>query len=162
IGMKSTTLDIKEATKHEHASPHSIDYKMTTAVIPIAYEGGPLSVGPAGALWSNVRDMSRYLLVELGKGKTPEGKQVVSEGAMMKRRERQVKIGEKSAYGLGLEVAKGHDVPSIGHNGATLGFTSDAFFMPDHGLGMVVLSNARTGTALNGAIRRRLMELLFG
>jgi hypothetical protein len=42
--------------------------------IPLTDEEAVTSVRPAGAAWSSAQDMSRYLLLELGKGKTPEGK----------------------------------------------------------------------------------------
>lgn len=50
---------------------------------------------------------------------------------------------------------------AIGHGGNTFGFTADATFYPDHGLGLIVLTNASGANAYTGAVKRRLMELLF-
>lgn len=161
MGMTATTLDLKAAQKADHASPHGFDYKLQTVVEPLAMEGGVESVGPAGALWSSAHEMALYLQVELGNGKTPGGKQVVSEANLKKRREAMVKIGDKATYGLGQLVERSHGIDMVGHDGGTLGFASDLFFVPEKGFGMVVLTNARAGGALNRAVRRRLLELLF-
>jgi hypothetical protein len=50
----------------------------------------------------------------------------------------------------------------IGHDGATLGFSSDLFFLPEHGLGMVVLTNKAGAAIYINLLRRRLLELVFG
>jgi hypothetical protein len=129
--------------------------------LPLAWEEGVLAARPAGGAWSNVRDMSRYLLVELGKGVTPEGKRVVSEANLLHRREPQVKMSAEASYGLGLMVVSDHGVQVVQHGGNNLGFSSDMFLLPEHGVGVVVLTNAAAAGALLGAVRRRLFELLF-
>jgi hypothetical protein len=50
---------------------------------------------------------------------------------------------------------------AIGHGGNTFGFTADAAFFPDHGLGLVVLTNVAAANAYTGAVWRRLVELLL-
>jgi hypothetical protein len=42
-----------------------------------------------------------------------------------------------------------------------LGFKSDIMFLPEHGIGAVILTNADTGGMLLGNFRRRLLEVLF-
>jgi hypothetical protein len=129
--------------------------------IPLAWEEGVLAARPAGGAWSNVRDMSRYLLVELGKGVTPEGKRVVSEANLLHRRTPQVTMSAEASYGLGLMVVSDHGVQVVQHGGNKVGFSSDMFLLPEHGVGVVVLTNAADAGALLGAVRRRLFELLF-
>jgi hypothetical protein len=41
------------------------------------------------------------------------------------------------------------------------GFKSDIIFLPDHGVGAVILTNSGTGQMLLGPFRRRLLEILF-
>ncbi len=162
LGMKSTTFDVKAVQRGDHASPHdrSPTYEMVTTAFPASHWTAPLD--PGWGAWSSVRDLSRYLLTELGKGKTPEGKQVVSEANLLKRREPQGRAGDKSSYGLGMSLASYRGVQVVGHPGAVWAYWADLFFLPEHGVGAVVLSNVDTPNPFNLWIfRRKLFELLF-
>ena len=161
IGMTASTLDMSAAAKAEHASPHAADYKLDLSATPLSAEGDVRSIRPAGALWSNVRDMARYLLVELGEGKTPEGRRVVSEASLLARREPQVETGDKRAYGLAVAMDETHGVRTYGHVGRMFGFASAAIFLPEHEVGWVVLTNAGTGDALHESVKRKVLGLLF-
>jgi CubicO group peptidase (beta-lactamase class C family) len=161
LGMRATTFDFARAKKQNHAMPHGRAWAPGYKPFPLSWEEAVIPVRPAGAAWSNVRDMSRFLLLELGKGVTPEGKRVVSEENLLKRREPQVKITDEASYGLGLMVAKDHGVSIVQHGGNNLGFSSDMYFLPDHGIGVVMLSNGGGTNTFLAAVRRRLMEILF-
>ena len=50
----------------------------------------------------------------------------------------------------------------IQHNGEPIGFTSDLAFLPDAGIGIVVISNSSAGRVFNSAVRMRFLELVFG
>ncbi|HSL20619.1 MAG TPA: serine hydrolase domain-containing protein [Vicinamibacterales bacterium] len=160
VGMKSTVLDLDAARTREHARPHARTLKFEPAAIAVDIERGVDSVMPAGGAWSSVRDISRWLLLELQKG-TLDGKQVVSETALLERRRPRVKVSAKQSYGLALFIDESRGLLAIGHGGNTFGFTADATFYPGHGLGLVVLTNAAASNAYTGAVRRRLIELLF-
>jgi CubicO group peptidase (beta-lactamase class C family) len=161
LGMTATTLDPKVAAKAEHADPHALDLAGETRQIALALEGGVQSVGPAGAAWSTVRDLARVIQLELGKGRTPEGKQIVSEANLLARRAPQVKIVDDLHYGLGLYVEKDHGVAIVHHGGNTFGFTSDLFVLPDHDLGVALLANVAQANAFRAAVRRRFLEVVF-
>ncbi|HET9704162.1 MAG TPA: serine hydrolase domain-containing protein, partial [Vicinamibacterales bacterium] len=160
LGMTSTVLDLDAARKRDHARPHGRTLTFETQVIPTEYERGVDSVMPAGGAWSTVGDISRWLLVELNNGKH-NGKQVISEANLLARRKPQVKISARSAYGLALMIDESRGLTSIGHGGNTFGFSADATFFPEHGIGFVMLTNAQATNAYMGAVRRRLVELLF-
>ena len=78
LGMTATSLDLDEAQKREHARPHGRTLMFDARPIATETERGVDSVMPAGGAWSNVRDISRWLLLELGNGKL-DGKQIVTE-----------------------------------------------------------------------------------
>jgi CubicO group peptidase (beta-lactamase class C family) len=160
LGMMSTVLDLDAARKREHARPHGRTLTFETQAIPTEYERGVDSVMPAGGAWSTVGDISRWLMLELANGKH-DGKQVVSEANLLARRKPQVKISARSAYGLALMIDESRGLTSIGHGGNTFGFSADATFFPEHGIGFVMLTNAQAANAYIGAVRRRLVELLF-
>jgi CubicO group peptidase (beta-lactamase class C family) len=160
LGMKSTTFDFARVARSEHAVPHPLDVRGEHMAVPIAAEKWTIAVRPAGAAWSNVRDLARVILLELGKGKL-DGKQIVSEANLLARRQPQVKITDDRSYGLGLVVGIDHGVPIVTHNGGTAGFRSDLVILPEQGVGLVLLTNGGNGGAFNQAVRRRWMELLF-
>jgi CubicO group peptidase (beta-lactamase class C family) len=160
LGMRSTTFDIKKVAKADHASSHAQDLRGRYRPIPLSHEEMVVAVRPAGAAWSNLRDLERVLLLELGKGRLG-GKQLVSEANLVKRREPMVKITDESAYGLGVFLERDHGVRIMGHGGNVAGFTTDFYFLPDHDVGVVVLTNAGYSNAFQAAVRRRVLELLF-
>jgi hypothetical protein len=159
-GMTSTVLDLDTARAREHARPHGRTLAFESQPIPTETERGVDSVMPAGGAWSTVRDISRWLLLELGKG-TLDGTRIVSEANLLERRSPRVKISAKQSYGLALFIDESRGLLSIGHGGNTFGFTADATFWPEHGLGLVVLTNTAGANAYTGAVRRRLIELLL-
>lgn len=114
-------------------------------------------------MWSTANDMARWLSTELARGVAPNGKRVASEANVVRRWEPQMKITETVAYGLGLAVSKVHGIRVISHGGATAGFSSDALWMPDKGVGLVVLTNGNYPLAgeIRTPIGRRLFELIF-
>jgi CubicO group peptidase (beta-lactamase class C family) len=160
LGMKSTTIDFKRAARGDHADPHPSDLRGEPVAVTPATEGWTLAVAPAGAVWSNAEDMARFLLLELGNG-TLGGKRVVSEEQLLARRVPQVKITDEASYGLAWGVTRENGILAIGHDGATAGFRTLLQFLPEHGVGIVVLANSSDGGALLGAVNRRLLEILF-
>jgi CubicO group peptidase (beta-lactamase class C family) len=159
-GMKSTTFDFKRALRAEHASPHGPDWQLRWKPVPIGTEEFVLPIRPAGGAWSNLQDMSRYVMLHLRKGLTPEGKRVVSEENLTRRYQPQVKVSKHASYGLALVVDKSHGIQTIWHTGGTMGFTTEMFFLPEHDFGAVILTNGE-GSFLNGVLHRKLLELLF-
>jgi CubicO group peptidase (beta-lactamase class C family) len=162
IGMKSTTLDFAAAQRAEHAMPHGESIDGVVRPIALSEEDFVSPLRPAGASWSNLRDMERYVMTEMAKGVTPEGKRVVSEANLLERRKPRVRSGELSSYGLGLDVGTFRDLPMLEHSGGTFGFTTEMFMLPEQGVAIVSLTNTSgQGGALNAAIQRKVVEALF-
>lgn len=162
LGMKDTVLDIREATAKKAAFPHAIGFGGKAEVLPLALEGGVSSVAPAGAAWSNVLDLARYLLVELSEGFLPDGTRVVGKETLLRRRQKGIKINDKAFYGLGLFIDQEQGLNLVGHGGNTLGFSSDLFFIPEKRLGVVVLTNLAGANSFLAAVRQKFLELEFG
>ncbi|XXX80091.1 serine hydrolase [Sorangium sp. So ce134] len=162
LGMKATTFDVGAVRRADHASAHdrSPAYEMVPTPFPATAWTGPLD--PSWGAWSNVRDLSRVLAMEMGKGKMPEGKRVVSEANLLKRREPQARSGDATSYGLAFALETYRGVQVLGHPGAVWAYSSDLFFLPEHDVGAVLLSNVDSPTPFNGPVfRRKLFELLF-
>lgn len=161
LGMKSTSLFTEQALRGEHAMPHARGLAPSYEVIPLTFEGAVEAVRPAGAAWSTVRDLAQYAQLELGEGMLG-GRRLVSRESMQRRRTPQIKISDEASYGLGLMIEKDHGAALLHHGGNTIGFTSDVFVLPEHDLGVVLLTNAGGANALRSAVRRRFLELAFG
>ena len=160
LGMKVTTLDIKRVARGDHAAPHPADLRGEPVPVAAAAETWVVPVAPAGAVWSSAEDMARFLQLELGKGML-DGKRVVSEEQLLARRVPQVKITDESSYGLAWGVTREYGIEAIGHDGGTGGFLTLLQFLPEHGVGIIILTNSTNAGPLLGAVNRRLLELLF-
>jgi CubicO group peptidase (beta-lactamase class C family) len=161
LGMKATTFDFKRALSGNHAMPFgsSIDGATEPAVMEINYAAYP--VRPAGGAWSDVRDMLRYVSMELAEGKLPDGSTYIAPGPLLIRREPQVAIGKDATYGMGLSVDSTYGVPVVHHGGDFIGYHSDMIWIPSQNVGAVILTNSDTGPILRSVFRRKLLEVLF-
>ena len=161
LGMTSTTFDYSKALSGNHALAHStnVDGKPTVAAMDLNYSIIP--VRPAGAAWSNVRDMLKYVAMELAEGKLPDGTQYVRRETLLARRARQVAIGKEATYGMGLTVDTKYGTPVVHHGGDMIGFHSDMMWLPEHEVGAVVLTNGDPGWVLRDVFQRKLLEVLF-
>jgi CubicO group peptidase (beta-lactamase class C family) len=160
LKMKSTTLDFKRVARSDHASPHPRDPRGEPVAVPIETEGWTVPVAPAGAVWSSADDMARFIQLELGKG-TLDGARVISEDHLMARRVPQIKITDEASYGLAWEIGRENELEFVAHNGGTTGFSTLLQILPQQGLGIIILSNAGDGGMFLGAVKRRLLEILF-
>ena len=161
LGMTATTLDFARALSSNHASAHAqdVDGKPAPAVMDVNYAVIP--VRPAGGAWSSVRDMLKYVQMELDLGKLPDGTRYVSEQALLARREPQVSIGQDTTYGMGLMVNTKYGTPVVHHGGDMVGYHSDMIWLPEHNVGAVILTNADPGWVLRSSFSRKLLEVLF-
>jgi CubicO group peptidase (beta-lactamase class C family) len=161
LGMTSTTFNYSKALSGNHASPHSPDIDGKTAVASMDINYAVIPVRPAGAAWSNVRDMLKYVAMELAEGKLPDGTQYIRRETLLARRAPQVTIGKDATYGMGLGVDTKYGTPVVHHGGDLFGFHSDMMWLPEHDVGAVVLTNGDPGWVLRTVFRRKLLEVLF-
>jgi hypothetical protein len=116
---------------------------------------------PAGGVWTSAHDLIRYVQLELAQGKLPDGKQLVSAENLLARRSPQIAVGESQTYGMGLTVDKTYFVPVVHHGGSMAGYKSDLMFLPESGIGAVLLTNSDNGGMLLRPFMRRLLEIVF-
>jgi CubicO group peptidase (beta-lactamase class C family) len=161
LGMNSTTFDYARAFAGNHASPHGDDVDDKPHVASMAINYSIIPARPAGGVWTSSHDLIRYVQDELTLGKLPDGKQLVSPENLLMRRAPQVMLGEDSSYGMGLIVDHKYGIPVVSHGGSMPGFKSDLYFLPDSGIGAVLLTNSDDGGRLTGPFGRRLLEVVF-
>ncbi len=161
LGMKATTFDYARALSGNHSAAHApdVDGKPALAVFDLNYSIIPLR--PAGAGWSNVNDMLKYVSMELANGALPDGRRYIAKEPLLARRNAMVPIGKDSVYGMGLIVDSTYGVPVVHHGGDMIGFHSDMIWLPEQQVGAVVLTNGDPGWLIRSGFRRKLQEVLF-
>ena len=161
LGMKSTTFDFAQALAGNHASPHGDDVDGKNAVANMAFNYSVVPTRPAGGVWTSAGDLIRYVQLELAQGKLPNGKQLVSAENLLVRRAPQIAVDEDETYGMGLRVDRKYGIPVVSHGGSVAGFKSGLYFLPDFGIGAVLLTNSDDGSMLVNGFERRLLEVVF-
>ncbi|PWB68148.1 MAG: serine hydrolase [Holophagae bacterium] len=161
LGMTTTTFDFAAALAGDVAQPHGddVDGKVTRARMDVNYAVVPAR--PAGGVWTSARELARYVEMELAKGMLPDGTRLVSAENLLARYEPNVIVGENVTYGMALMVDTRYGIPVVHHGGDLAGYHSDMIWLPDHGVGAVILTNADSGVVIRGPLLRRLLEVLF-
>jgi CubicO group peptidase (beta-lactamase class C family) len=147
LQMNSSNFSVFESQKSsDFAQPYHKD-EHTGIVSETPFH--PLSpVGPAGSINSNVEDMARYAIFQLGKGKVGEH-QIVSEANLTLNHTAQVpmpaglpskEIGPRS-YAMGWVISSYRGHPLWWHNGGIDGFYALLALLPDENFGVVILTN---------------------
>lgn len=105
-------------------------------------------IGPAAAVYSTIEDMARYLRFHMNGG-VVRGARLISPGRMaelrtphidVRRQGRWLELGDV-AYGLGFYVSSYRSRRVVYHTGFIDGYGGMLSFMPEHKVGMVILSN---------------------
>ena len=161
LGMKSTTFDMARALAGNHAEPHGDTVDGKAAWADMAFNYAIVPYRPAGGAWSSAHDLIRYVQLELLQGRLPNGRQLVSAANLLRRRVPLIAAGENRSYGMGLESDSSWGVEVVHHGGSLAGFKSDWYFLPEYGVGAVLLTNSDNGQLLRRPFMRRLLELLF-
>ena len=161
LGMTVTTHDFAKAQRGNAAVAHAPDIDGKTALAVGKINLSIVPVRPAGGAWSTVRDLMKYVAMELAEGKLPNGETYIGKAALQERQAPQVALGKDATYGMGLMVDKQYEVVVVHHGGDMIGFHSDMMWLPEHGVGAVILTNSDPGWLLRSQFRRKLLEVLF-
>jgi len=161
LQMKSTTFDPARALSSNHATAHAPDVDGKPAKAMTAINDAVIPLRPAGGAWSSVRDILKYVSMELAEGKLADRTTYISREPLLERRAPQVHIGKDVTYGMGLMVDTTYGVPVVHHGGDLVGYHSDMIWLPEQDVGAVILTNGDPGWLLRDHLRRKLLEVLF-
>ncbi len=161
MGMEKSTFSREVVLANgNYATPHTITLPDENTPIPLEIEGWLTPFAPAAGLWSNAEDMARYLILHLNEGFSADGGQVVSADNLYHTWDPKVQINSHASYGLGWVNEQYHGLRVLHHSGGTAGYTSEMVFLPDTGLGIIVLDNQML-SSFPQAVRYRILEILF-
>jgi CubicO group peptidase (beta-lactamase class C family) len=161
LGMKRSTFDFAKAMQGNYARPHDVDFDGRIVVSPMGRNYSAIAVRPAGGLWTSANDLSKYVMLELAKGRLPDGTRLVSESNLAQRQVPNAVEAEGATYGMGLRVDRHWGVTVVDHGGAVWGYHADMIWLPDYGVGMVILTNGDQGHFLVSTLMRKLLEQMF-
>lgn len=161
LGMTRTTFDFDRAMRGNFARSHGAAIDGGLELIDPRRDRQMHAVRPTGGAWSNVHDLLAYVKLELSGGTLDDGRRFISEAALRERWKPQVATGRNAWYGLGLDTDVSSGTPMLSHGGRLYGQRSNLAWWPEHGLGLVILTNSSSGDVLMDALPRKLMELAF-
>lgn len=117
-------------------------------------------IGPAGVIYSNALDMSRWVRFQLAEG-VWEGKALIAPEALRETWTRQMSMGGGMDYGLGWFLQDWRGKKVVQHGGNIDGYAAQVGMIPEAGVGYVLLCNVGM-TPLQGASLGLVWDALLG
>jgi len=139
---------------------------------------GPLSVipfdsvdnlGPATSMVSNVKDLSKWLLLQLDSGRY-NGQQVIPWPVIQKTRDINILTGSRKSaafpthfrgYGLGVFATDYSGKQVYWHTGGAFGEVTNVCFIPEEKLGITILTN-NDNQSFFEALRYQIIDAYLG
>jgi len=173
LDMTSTSYSISDMTQHpDHGVPFR-EKRDSFELYKIPYYEDTEGVAPAGAIISNIDDLSHWLIALMNDGKY-NGKQVLPAKVLKETLQPAIGLpntqGEalgywellNPAYGMGRQTVsyRGHLLTF--HGGDLPGFHSQVSFMPNDKIGVIVLVISDHSAPLYNIVSYNVYERLLG
>jgi CubicO group peptidase (beta-lactamase class C family) len=173
LGMTNTTFTIEDMVKLPEPGVPYTERRDNTEIYRIPYYSDAIGVAPAGAINSNIVDMSHWLIALMNDG-VYNGKQVTPKSVIRQTMAPSIALpnttldvrgwGEllNSYYGMGRWVGsyRGHILAY--HGGDLPGFHSQVSTMPYDSIGVIVLVIGDHAAPLYNIVSYNVYERLLG
>ena len=158
LGMDRTTLRPLMAITYPFATGHAVEGGKPTILRPLFNN---VAMWPAGSMWSNAKDLSRWVIAFLNDGRL-DGKQPVSASLINQMVQHHVGVpGETdSYYAYGLTSFKFKGLEFVGHGGFSRGYGSMIQMVPSRKFAVIVLTN-KSGETMRKSLNKAT-ELVLG
>jgi CubicO group peptidase (beta-lactamase class C family) len=166
LGMTNTYMNTAGlAQRNNVASPHNNLFSNLT-VIPFDQVD---NLGPATSMVSCVKDLSKWLMLQLDSGRY-EGKRILPWQVLQRTRTANTVVGsQRSAafpmhmrmYGLGVFMTDYAGRQVYWHTGGAFGLVTNVCFVPEEKLGITVLSN-NDNQSFFEAVRYQVLDAYLG
>lgn len=134
LGMTASTFSQAEATQKEACAIGHLGKRP----VPIV-DGIVTPLVAAGGLFASANDLARFVIFHLRGG---AGVQIVSQKLLQEMYAPQgAAKNQVSGYGLGIYRAIQHDTVRLSHGGLGYGISAHYRFLPEHKIGVVLLTN---------------------
>ncbi len=164
LGMTSSNFSVLESQK---AADFALPYQEKKEVVTLIPFRDITAVGPAGSINSNLNDMTKWVLLNLNKGKAG-ATQVLSETGLAQMHTPYMTIAQPlkytelshGSYGLGwfIQNYRGHN--RVSHGGNIDGFSALVSLFPQDNLGAVLLTNLN-GNPLPSIVNNYVSDVLL-
>lgn len=164
LGMMSSNFSVHESQK---AVDFALPYQEKKDIVtPIPFRD-ITEIGPAGSINSNLADMSKWVLLNLSKGKAG-ATQVLSEAGLTQMHTPYMAIAQPlkytelshASYGLGWFIRSYRGHAQVSHGGNIDGFSALVSLFPQDNFGAVILTNLN-GNPLPGLVNNYVSDVLL-
>ena len=151
LGMERTTLRPLMAITYPFATGHAVQEGKPTILRPLFNN---VAMWPAGSMWSNAKDLSRWVIAFMNDGKL-DGKQVLSPSLINQMAQHHIPVpGETDAYyAYGLTTFKIKGLEFVGHGGFSRGYGSMVQMVPSRKFAVIVLTN-KSGETMRKSLNK--------
>ena len=151
LGMERTTLRPLMAMTYPFATRHASKAGHAKILRPMFNN---VAQWPAGSIFSNAKDLSRWVIAFLNEGRV-DGNQVLSSSLINQMSAPHIPVpGEvDSYYAYGLTTFKYHGVQFVGHGGFSRGYGSMIQMVPDRKFAVIVLTN-KSGETMRQSLNK--------
>ena len=163
LEMNASTTSITQLKSTDNqAFPHQ---EIEGKVVPIARRNWD-NAGPAGGINASVNDLNKWMLMQLGVAGTYKGKTIISTTQMNEIHKPQMvhrpadAMSGQGSYGFGWNISDYKSKRVLTHGGATDGFNTAMYVLPELELGIVVVGN--NFNSLGNAVAYQVMDAYLG
>ena len=166
LGMTNTYMNTAGLAQRSNvAAPYNNLY---SSITKIPFDNVD-NLGPATSMVSNVKDLSKWLLLQLDSGRY-EGKQILPWQVLQKTRDANILTGSRKssafpthfrAYGLGVYMTDYAARQVYWHTGGAFGHVTNVCFVPEEKLGITILTN-NDNQSFFEALRYQLLDAYLG
>ncbi|MDE3253227.1 MAG: serine hydrolase [Bacteroidota bacterium] len=167
LGMQNThTLTTGMSQRPDVSLPYTNAFSIQLQ--PLPYDQVD-NLGPAGSMISCVKDLSKWLLLQLDSGRY-EGRRVLPWEVIKKTREMSTIISSQrssrlpthfTGYGLGIFMTDYNGKQVYWHTGGAFGFVTNTCFVPEAKLGIIILTN-NDNQNFYEALRYQILDAYLG
>ena len=173
LDMKSTTFTIEDMVKLPEPGVPYTEHREGTELYRIPYYSDAIGVAPAGAINSNIEDLSHWLIAQMNGG-VYQGRQVIPPDVIRETLAPAMPLPNTTlmlrgwgellnvVYGMGRETGsyRGHLVAL--HGGDLPGFHSQVSMMPYDSIGVIVLVIGDHAAPLYNIVSWNVYERMLG
>jgi len=160
LGMTVSTFHQEKITQREG---YAVGY-LSRRPVPVV-NGIVMPLIAAGGLFASANDLARFIIFHLQE-QASLGKRLVPPTLLQEMYAPQCTAeNQASGYGLGIYKAIQHDTVRLSHGGLGYGISAHYRFLPEHRIGVVLLTNqdaAHNAPDLAGRVIELMLEVKIG
>ena len=161
LGMNRTNSSILDLDESNAAWPHQY---INGEVVPIPRRSWD-NAAPAGGVNSTVADMAKWMVMQLNGGEV-EGTRIISQPTLNDIQTAKISLPNANvnaplvSYGYGYRITDFRGQRILLHDGATDGMNTNYMILPQHGFGVIVMTN--TFNTFMNAVSYHLIDHMLG